>query len=314
MALVVFSAMSITPIQPKTIVVDDGCVRIVDGNRPFDRAMAEVGYPISDKDLIFEIDKSYHGDKLLAISRAKQIQIADYNEHYTLESRAMTVRDLMREEKDILNLGELDRVEPSPEKSLKDQMEIKITRVRTEDVLVEEPAEPSFRMVTDDKLPRGKIETVSKGTPGLKEVVYRKYYKNDEHTLTQKVSERVVVEPVPGVQKVGSRVMVMSRSGYRGNRILEMEATAYDAGPKSTGRWADGRTATGKKARYGIVAVDPEVIPLGTRMFIEGYGYAVAEDVGGAIKGLRIDLFFESRSEALKFGRRTVKVYILDDH
>ena len=57
--------------------------------------------------------------------------------------------------------------------------------------------------------------------------------------------------------------------------------------------------------------MDPRIIPLGTKMFIEGYGYAVADDVGGAIKGSRIDLAFNSRAEALQFGRQTVKVYIL---
>jgi len=61
------------------------------------------------------------------------------------------------------------------------------------------------------------------------------------------------------------------------------------------------------------VAVDPRIIPLGTRLYIEGYGYAIAGDTGGAIKNFRIDLGYNSRSEAMKFGRREVKVYILDD-
>ena len=70
-------------------------------------------------------------------------------------------------------------------------------------------------------------------------------------------------------------------------------------------------TATGSRLRKGLVSVDPKLIPLGTRLYIEGYGYAVADDVGGAIKGHRIDLAFDSRAEALQFGRQSVKVYIL---
>jgi 3D (Asp-Asp-Asp) domain-containing protein len=70
-------------------------------------------------------------------------------------------------------------------------------------------------------------------------------------------------------------------------------------------------TAVGAKTRRGIIAVDPRVIPMGTRLYIEGYGYGVAADTGGAIKGRKIDVFFESRREALKWGRRTVNVYIL---
>lgn len=71
-------------------------------------------------------------------------------------------------------------------------------------------------------------------------------------------------------------------------------------------------TATGMKAQHGVVAVDPSVIPLGTRLYVEGYGNAIAADTGSAIKGNRIDLCFDTLSECNKYGRRTVKVEILD--
>lgn len=87
-------------------------------------------------------------------------------------------------------------------------------------------------------------------------------------------------------------------------RTMTMEATAYTA----TGNL----TASGTRARVGAVAVDPRVIPLGTRLYIEGYGYATAEDTGGAIKGNIIDLYMNSTSEVYNWGRRPVKVTILD--
>lgn len=93
--------------------------------------------------------------------------------------------------------------------------------------------------------------------------------------------------------------------------ILTMEATAYYPGPESTGMWADGYTATGLRAGHGVVAVDPQVIPLGTALYIPGYGLAVAADVGSSIKGNRIDLCFDTYEEALFFGRRQVEVYVL---
>lgn len=89
---------------------------------------------------------------------------------------------------------------------------------------------------------------------------------------------------------------------------LIMEATAYTTQDPGCGLY----TARGNLLCKGLVAVDPNVIPLGTRLYISGYGYAIADDTGGAIKGLRIDLAYESRSEALNFGRRMVTVYILD--
>lgn len=87
----------------------------------------------------------------------------------------------------------------------------------------------------------------------------------------------------------------------------KMEATAY---LPSDGNGL-GITATGIKATYGVVAVDPKVIPLGSRVYIPGYGFAVAADTGGAIKGQKIDLCMENYDEAIGFGRRSVEVYVL---
>jgi 3D (Asp-Asp-Asp) domain-containing protein len=97
---------------------------------------------------------------------------------------------------------------------------------------------------------------------------------------------------------------------------MTMVATAYDPGPASTGKSpghpAYGITASGMRAGHGVVAVDPRVIPLGTRLYIPGYGNAIAGDTGGAIKGQRIDLGFATYNEAIRYGRQTVTVYVLD--
>ncbi|MBP2640191.1 MAG: hypothetical protein H6Q66_1142 [Firmicutes bacterium] len=92
-----------------------------------------------------------------------------------------------------------------------------------------------------------------------------------------------------------SRSLTMSASGY----------SAYDTGNSS-------RTCNGNIVRKGLVAVDPSVIPLGTRLYISGYGYAIADDIGGSIKGNHIDLAFDSHNEALQFGRQKVTVFILN--
>ena len=94
----------------------------------------------------------------------------------------------------------------------------------------------------------------------------------------------------------------------RYSRKLQMEATAYTTQDPGCGLY----TARGNLLRKGLVAVDPSVIPLGTRLYIPGYGPAIADDTGGAIVGHKIDLAYESRNEALKFGRRVVTVYVID--
>jgi 3D (Asp-Asp-Asp) domain-containing protein len=76
----------------------------------------------------------------------------------------------------------------------------------------------------------------------------------------------------------------------------------------ATGYSLTGRTSTGVSVAYGIAAVDPSVIPLGTSFSVPGYGEAVAADTGGAVQGARIDLWFPTRAEALAWGTRTVTI------
>lgn len=90
--------------------------------------------------------------------------------------------------------------------------------------------------------------------------------------------------------------------------VLWMEATGYSRFDPGCGDY----TATGEFVRYGIAAVDPNVISLGTSLYIDGYGHAIAADTGGAIQGNKIDLAFESYQDAINWGRRGVNVYIKD--
>ena len=91
-------------------------------------------------------------------------------------------------------------------------------------------------------------------------------------------------------------------------RALYVAATAYSAFDPGNGN----RTATGTLVRHGVIAVDPSVIPLGTRVFIPGYGEAVAEDIGHAISGNRIDVAFDTHAEALMFGRQELEIFIME--
>ena len=100
----------------------------------------------------------------------------------------------------------------------------------------------------------------------------------------------------------------VSPSVYARGRCVYVEATAYsafDPGNKPT-------TASGTLVRHGVIAVDPAFIPIGTRVFIPGYGEAVAEDIGWGIKGNIIDVAFDSHEEALAFGRQHLEIYIID--
>ena len=99
-----------------------------------------------------------------------------------------------------------------------------------------------------------------------------------------------------------------SRGAMRYTDVMVTEASAY----LPTDGGGDCITATGLPATHGVVAVDPDVIPLGTRVYIPGYGVAIAADTGGMIEGAMIDLCMEDYDDCMDFGRRDIDVYILE--
>ena len=154
---------------------------------------------------------------------------------------------------------------------------------------------------------KGQDVVVTAGRVGKRKLVTRLMYVNDR-LVAKKSTTSVVQQPVNEVIDVGTAPaapVVASRSDASlvTSEVLTVVATAY-ANP-------GGITATGAPAGYGDIAVDPSVIPLGTKLYIPGYGYGVANDTGGAISGYRIDLCFDSTSQAIDFGRQVVQVYVL---
>jgi 3D (Asp-Asp-Asp) domain-containing protein len=172
----------------------------------------------------------------------------------------------------------------------------------------------TLRKSTAD-LRSGTSKTVQAGKAGEKLVKYRVYSKGDEEVNREIVSTSVLRNPTQEIVKVGTAAPKRfgSRGGYfSGGKVISMIATGYTGSAAENGGNSSGRSATGLKIGHGVVAVDPNFIPLGTRLYIEGYGYAVAADTGGAIKGNRIDLGHDTHREANQVGRRSVKVHILD--
>ena len=133
-----------------------------------------------------------------------------------------------------------------------------------------------------------------------------------QETSRKLVAQAVTKKPLPAVTLGGIRLRearaLPSRAGtYNRMQAISMTATGYSPYEGS----GQGLCKMGMRAGYGVVAVDPRVIRLGSRLFVEGYGYALAGDTGGAIKGRRIDLGSTSRSEAMQVGRRHVTVWVL---
>jgi 3D (Asp-Asp-Asp) domain-containing protein len=159
----------------------------------------------------------------------------------------------------------------------------------------------------DPQMERGESRLVRAGTPGEGQRLVKVTYVNGKAVKSLLVKDTVLRPPQSRLIAYGT-VTSISRGGrtIRFRDSMEAVATAYSYRNGSY-------TCTGQRARFGVVAVDPSVIPLGTRLYIDGYGYATAGDIGSAIKGNRVDVFFESEGDADNWGRRYTKVYILDE-
>jgi 3D (Asp-Asp-Asp) domain-containing protein len=159
----------------------------------------------------------------------------------------------------------------------------------------------------------GERRTLRPGTPGYAWITERITRWNDVVVDRQVISSEVVRRGTPAVVLEGTpKTLAQLRQDpkYRGvASAYTMVATAYTADTATA--YPTGYTATGILARQGIVAVDPRVIPLGSTVFVPGYGIAIAADTGGAIVGNRIDLCMDSYGDAVNFGRQTVQVYLL---
>lgn len=157
----------------------------------------------------------------------------------------------------------------------------------------------------------GRIVKAKDGKDGSITKVF-KLVKKDGKVVGKELIREERIDAVPTTYRLGHGGYNASRgaSAFKAKKVLIMKASAYDPGPHSNGKWS-GRTTLGVRPSYGIVAVDPRVIPLGSIIFVEGYGFGYAADTGSAIKGNRIDLCMNSVSQCYQFGRRTVKVHIL---
>lgn len=243
-------------------------------------------------------------------------------------------------------LSETDIVSPGRTEPITENMVITVDRVDITEETVN--YEIPYESVKEADSSRYMGETAVKqyGTPGQKQEIYKVTKVNGTETARELISSSVTAEPVNEIILTGTKqnpsVISKKQSIVNGNnqfnnsrdeiaaassqtgkgfsysRVLNVTATAYDPSPSTNAGYT--KTAYGLTPQYGVVAVDPNVIPLGTRLYIESsdggaswvYGYCIAGDTGGAIKGNKVDLCYNTKAECIQFGRRSATVYILD--
>lgn len=228
----------------------------------------------------------------------------------THETTKSTVGEFLQEKK--IQVTPWDVLKTKPEQKIVDGMNVVIDKVETKVSKAVEEIPFKEEKKESDELEKGKKKIEKKGTKGKKVYEVSITYYNGKPLLKdgKPVKEKRLVKeikPVNQVVLVGTKEVEENENTDRapsGGRTMIVQATGYT----HTGN----RTATGTMPRRGTIAVDPNVIPLGTRIYVPGYGYGIAEDTGGVVRGRIIDLFFETRQEAINWGRRTVQIRILN--
>ena len=231
-----------------------------------------------------------------------------FAEEYTRDEEFAKIKEINHFDGDIINIPLEDTVSQNSV--------IELNRVSSSTVTETETVEFETEKVNTDQLYVGQTKVKTSGQNGKIEYTYAVTYVDGVETERQLVGQETVKETVNKVVLVGTKkkpTVVTSSTPTSYKAVYTMTATAY-----TYGNDGGNMTATGIRPYRGIVALDPRVIPLGTKLYIETsdgsyiYGTAVAADTGGAIKGNKIDVFLETNSECISFGRRTVNVYVLD--
>ncbi|XJZ27366.1 3D domain-containing protein [Bacillota bacterium Lsc_1132] len=259
-----------------------------------------------------EPQKKIKNKMRVTIKQANHLTLVDGGKQQQVWSTSATVADFLTQQG--IKLNDLDRVEPSLNETVKDHDVVNIIRVEKVTDVVEEPLQFAVVSQKDTGLEKGTQKVVAEGQPGLVSKEYEVVFENGKEVSRKLIREKKVRDKQDKIVAVGTKDLALqvSRGEVSGGKELYVSTTAYTADCNG----CSGNTSTGINLRANphakVIAVDPSVIPLGTKVYVEGYGYAIAADTGASIKGYKIDVFFPSKSDAFRWGAKKVKIKILN--
>lgn len=305
-----------------------------------------VGQFFQDEELEFSrYDDISHSDIAILdddieieVTSAVPVELNDGGEKEKVWTTEDTVEDLLENEEIEYDEDE-DRIEPELDEEIEEDMKVNVTYVETEEVEEKESLSYHTKKKDDDSIAKGEEKTEKEGKKGKVAKTYEVTKENGEEVSRELIDEEVLKESKDEVIAVGTKEessssndnkksdkkeskskeskeskessdSKSSSSSSGSGKSMTMDATAY--GPDCAG--CSGMSATGMDLSDGpkVIAVDPSVIPLGSKVWVEGYGEAIAGDTGGDIQGNRIDVLYPTESEASKWGRKSVEVKVLD--
>ncbi len=320
--------LSQTALAQTTYVITDGeqVIHHTTYTSDPDKVLSEAGFTLGTDD--FYITEATENGPEIRVQRVQNVTVNYCGSELNVKSTSQTVGQLLSEH-GIPTDGEYVLSVPA-ETAVKEGMQIDVSHVvnSEETYTVEIPFETS--VVYDDTMAEGQEKILVPGVNGQMQRKANVVYVNTQEQDRTVLEETVLEEPVEQVKAVGTGknegakrtkpligdgvIVLPTGEVLTYSRTAQFKATAYTQIDDVTDT-----TATGTKVREGVVAVDPKVIPYGTRMFIvtnDGefiYGLSTAEDCGGGIKGNRLDLYFDTVAQCWQFGVRDCTVYFLGD-
>lgn len=306
--VLLFSAICLAAASKEMVLRYDGEEKIVTTILEDPRAIfEEQGIKVGKEDSIVEVVSSSAkpGQEVLEVRRALPITIAKHGDSTKIYSSKETVGEVLASLA-INHDGKI--VYPAVETPVTADMQVHILS-RFDEITEEEQAiEAPVEFIDDHEKAYGETEVLEPGAPGKVKVVSKTTLK-DGFLQTEVIDRHILTEPKKSVIKRGmARSVETSRGRMRYSKIMTMEISAYTLGEGA----GTGLTSIGIAPYEGIVAVDPRVIPYYTKMYIPGYGIAMAGDTGGSIRGNKLDVFMHDWNRAIQWGRRTLDVYILE--
>jgi uncharacterized protein YabE (DUF348 family) len=333
-ALILLGTTGAIDSAKNTVVVsiDGKETKVVTFKDTFKDVLAENKIVLSPKDRVVpSIDSRVKKEDRIDIKKAVEVSVTVDGKELNIETPENTVEEMFIAEG--LEVKDIDKVLPSRLVPIQEGLRVVIKRIEYRNISEAEPIEYSTVVKKDNKFEKGKTKVMQEGQQGERTIDTCIMYEDGIEVARNIVNETITKQPVSKVVAVGNMSPIRYSRGGSGIKSVaamgniaykstfKVQSTAYTAGYESTGKRPGdkgyGRTATGTIARrdpngYSTVAVDRRVIPYGTKLYIEGYGFAIAEDTGGAIKGNKIDVFFNTVSECMQWGRRYVNIYILE--
>lgn len=314
----------------KNIEVYDNGTKMVATTMGYDvqQALEQLGITVGEADFIDQPPTNLlsGGTSLntVTIKRAVPLTVTADGETRKIMSWRGTVAEVIGDQG--LLLGEFDRLDGiSGDASVAEGMNIRLIRVKHETITESEVIPYDVTETANNTMNEGETKVLQAGVDGILNRYFQIVYEDGQAVARTFLEEKIALQPVQQLVEYGTVKNFTNSRGdlVRYRKIMDMQATAYTASfsdtGKSPGDYGFGVTRTGITAREGVIAVDPTVIPLGTRVYVEvpgsapDYGFAIAADIGSAIKGKLIDLYFDTTYTAQQWGRRSVRVYILNE-